>query len=199
MNFWFLQLIWTLNYRHYTMVMLIRVGEFERCCFEGRNEEQEEFANGFTPLLGLSSSLSRFLSSPVLHCCLLFSSDWLVIGYGFVMWFKSYDFFHDCCLPLWTSFIHWWILLISLCSAAEYLFQIVHGALPQLCFDPNSSVPPAEITVLVLDYLYTKLDQVSCARWWGWDYFLSILFFVVSQGFCFTPYHFKCTISVNSR
>ena len=63
------------------MVMLIRVGEFERCCFEGRNEEQEEFANGFTPLLGLS----RFLSSPVLHCCLLFSSDWLVIGYGFVM------------------------------------------------------------------------------------------------------------------
>ncbi|KAL9392276.1 hypothetical protein Peur_016196 [Populus x canadensis] len=63
------------------MVMLIRVGEFERCCFEGRKEEQEEFANGFTPLLGLSSSLS------------------------------------------------------SLCSAAEYLFQIVHGALPQLCFD----------------------------------------------------------------
>lgn len=93
------------------MVMLIRVGEFERCCFEGRKEEQEEFANGFTPLLGLSSSLS------------------------------------------------------SLCSAAEYLFQIVHGALPQLCFDPNSSVPPAEITVLVLEYLYTKLDQVSCARW----------------------------------
>lgn len=89
------------------MVMLIRVGEFETCCFEGRNEEQEEFANGFTPLLGLS----------------------------------------------------------SLCSAAEYLFQIVHGALPQLCFDPNSYVPPAEITVLVLDYLYTKLDQVSCARW----------------------------------
>jgi len=67
------------------MVMLIRVGEFERCCFEGRKEEQEEFANGFTPLLGLSSSLSRFLSSPVLHCCLYFSSDWLVIGYGFVM------------------------------------------------------------------------------------------------------------------
>ncbi|KAJ6926151.1 hypothetical protein NC651_010560 [Populus alba x Populus x berolinensis] len=81
------------------MVMLIRVGEFETSCFEGRNEEQEEFANGFTPLLGLSSSL---------------------------------------------------------CSAAEYLLQIVHGPLPQLFFDPNSSVPPAEITGSVLHLMISN-------------------------------------------
>ncbi|CAK7323914.1 unnamed protein product [Dovyalis caffra] len=54
--------------------------------------------------------------------------------------------------------------LSSLCSASEYLFQIVHGAIPQACFEPNSSVPPAEISVHVLDYLYTKLDQVCLVQ-----------------------------------
>ncbi|KAJ6426278.1 hypothetical protein OIU84_026793 [Salix udensis] len=54
--------------------------------------------------------------------------------------------------------------LSSLCSAAEYLFQIVHGAIPQVCFDPNSSVAPAEIAVHILDYLYTKLDQVCLVQ-----------------------------------
>ncbi|KAG5252365.1 gamma-tubulin complex component [Salix suchowensis] len=54
--------------------------------------------------------------------------------------------------------------LSSLCSAAEYLFQIVHGAIPQVCFDPKSSVAPAEIAVHILDYLYTKLDQVCLVQ-----------------------------------
>lgn len=54
--------------------------------------------------------------------------------------------------------------LSSLCSAAEYLFQIVHGAIPQVCFEPNSSVPPVEIAVHILDYLYTKLDQVCLVQ-----------------------------------
>jgi gamma-tubulin complex component 5 len=96
---------------------------------------------------------------------------------------------------------------ISLCSAAEYLFQIVHGAIPQVCFEPNSSVPPVEIAVHILDYLYTKLDQVCLVQGGevGTTFYhptnqFYFIFFVISRGFFwFTPFLFKCKISVNSR
>lgn len=42
--------------------------------------------------------------------------------------------------------------------------QIVNGAIPELYFEHNSSVPPAEIAVHVLDYLYLKLDQVCLVQ-----------------------------------
>lgn len=54
--------------------------------------------------------------------------------------------------------------LSSLCSGAEYLLQIVHGAIPQVFFELNSSVSAAELAVHVLDYLYKKLDEVCLVQ-----------------------------------
>ncbi|XP_015884769.1 uncharacterized protein LOC107420350 isoform X2 [Ziziphus jujuba] len=54
--------------------------------------------------------------------------------------------------------------LSSLCSGAEYLFQIVHGAIPGVYFESNSSIPAADLAVHILDYLYKKLDEVCLAR-----------------------------------
>ncbi|XP_059453024.1 uncharacterized protein LOC132183672 isoform X2 [Corylus avellana] len=54
--------------------------------------------------------------------------------------------------------------LSSLCSGAEHLFRIVHGAIPQESFESKSSVPAAELAVHVLDYLYKKLDEVCLVQ-----------------------------------
>lgn len=54
--------------------------------------------------------------------------------------------------------------LSSLCSGAEYLSQIVNGAIPQVYFQSNVSVPTADISVHVLDYLYKKLDEVCLVQ-----------------------------------
>lgn len=53
---------------------------------------------------------------------------------------------------------------ISLCSGAEYLFQIVHGAVPQVYLEPNSSASAAEVAVHILDHLYKKLDEVCLVQ-----------------------------------
>jgi hypothetical protein len=42
--------------------------------------------------------------------------------------------------------------------------QIVHGAIPQVYFELNSSVSAAELAVHVLDYLYKKLDEVCLVQ-----------------------------------
>lgn len=54
--------------------------------------------------------------------------------------------------------------LSSLCSGAEHLFQIVQGAIPQVSSESKSSIPAAELTVHVLDYLYKKLDEVCLVQ-----------------------------------
>ncbi|XP_059432083.1 uncharacterized protein LOC132165504 isoform X2 [Corylus avellana] len=54
--------------------------------------------------------------------------------------------------------------LSSLCSGAEHLFQIVHGAIPQEFFESKSSVPSAELAIHMLDYLYKKLDEVCLVQ-----------------------------------
>ncbi|KAF3446227.1 hypothetical protein FNV43_RR11406 [Rhamnella rubrinervis] len=54
--------------------------------------------------------------------------------------------------------------LSSLCSGAEYLLQIVDGAIPRVYFESNSSVPAADLAVHILDYLYKKLDEVCLVR-----------------------------------
>ncbi|XP_021296605.1 gamma-tubulin complex component 5-like isoform X2 [Herrania umbratica] len=54
--------------------------------------------------------------------------------------------------------------LSSLCSGAEYLLQIVHGAIPQACFEPTSCIPSAEIAVHILDHLYLKLGEVCLVQ-----------------------------------
>ncbi|KAG7941580.1 hypothetical protein I3843_16G051700 [Carya illinoinensis] len=54
--------------------------------------------------------------------------------------------------------------LSSLCSGAEFLFQIVHGAIPREYFESNFSVPAAELAVCVLDYLYQRLNEVCLVQ-----------------------------------
>lgn len=36
----------------------------------------------------------------------------------------------------------------------------MHGAVPEAYFVPNSSIPAADVSVHILDYLYKKLDEV---------------------------------------
>ncbi|KAK2992321.1 hypothetical protein RJ640_020314, partial [Escallonia rubra] len=50
--------------------------------------------------------------------------------------------------------------LSSLCSGAEYLLQIVHGAIPQVYLDPDPPFSAADIAVHILNYLYKKLNEV---------------------------------------
>ncbi|CAH2067989.1 unnamed protein product [Thlaspi arvense] len=52
----------------------------------------------------------------------------------------------------------------SLCSGAEYLLQVVRGAIPPAYFDSTSTISTAEIAVHVLDYLYKKLDEVCLVQ-----------------------------------
>ncbi|ESQ27060.1 hypothetical protein EUTSA_v10018067mg [Eutrema salsugineum] len=50
--------------------------------------------------------------------------------------------------------------LSSLCSGAEYLLQVVRGAIPHAYFESSSTISTAEIAVHLLDYLYKRLDEV---------------------------------------
>ncbi|WCJ25224.1 Spc97 / Spc98 family of spindle pole body (SBP) component [Euphorbia peplus] len=54
--------------------------------------------------------------------------------------------------------------LSSLCSGAECLLQIVHGAIPQVYFEPTSQIPASEISVHIIDHLYGKLDEVCLVQ-----------------------------------
>ncbi|XVE68516.1 hypothetical protein DITRI_Ditri09bG0074300 [Diplodiscus trichospermus] len=54
--------------------------------------------------------------------------------------------------------------LSSLCSGAEYLLQIVHGAIPQACYEPTSCIPAADISIHILDHLYLKLDEACLVQ-----------------------------------
>ncbi|KAJ4967342.1 hypothetical protein NE237_019191 [Protea cynaroides] len=50
--------------------------------------------------------------------------------------------------------------LSSLCSSAEYLLQVVRGAMPNVYLETGSSVPAGELAVHILDHLYKKLNEV---------------------------------------
>ncbi|KAJ7958118.1 Gamma-tubulin complex component [Quillaja saponaria] len=52
----------------------------------------------------------------------------------------------------------------SLCSGADYLLQIVQGAIPEVYFECSDYVPAADLAVHVLDFLYMKLDDVSLVQ-----------------------------------
>ncbi|CAN8277832.1 unnamed protein product [Cochlearia groenlandica] len=54
--------------------------------------------------------------------------------------------------------------LSSLCSGAEYLLQVVQGAIPRAYFESNSSISITETVVHVLDYLYKRLDEVCLVQ-----------------------------------
>lgn len=48
----------------------------------------------------------------------------------------------------------------SLCSGAEYLFQIVHEAIPQFYFEIDHCISAAEVSVHIINHLYAKLNEV---------------------------------------
>ncbi|TKY75103.1 Gamma-tubulin complex component 5 [Spatholobus suberectus] len=54
--------------------------------------------------------------------------------------------------------------LSSLCAGAEFLFQVVHEAIPAAYFEFGASVPAAELAVHVLDYLHKKLDEMCLVQ-----------------------------------
>ncbi|KAL1199333.1 Gamma-tubulin complex component 3 [Cardamine amara subsp. amara] len=54
--------------------------------------------------------------------------------------------------------------LSSLCSGAEYLLQVVRGAIPHTYFESSSTISTAEIAVHILDYLYKRLDEVCLVQ-----------------------------------
>ncbi|XLR28155.1 hypothetical protein S83_056055 [Arachis hypogaea] len=54
--------------------------------------------------------------------------------------------------------------LSSLCSGAEFLFRIVHEAIPRAYFELGASIPTADLAVHVLDYLHKKLDEMCLVQ-----------------------------------
>ncbi|VVA95921.1 unnamed protein product [Arabis nemorensis] len=55
-------------------------------------------------------------------------------------------------------------MYFSLVFCAEYLLQVVRGAIPHAYFESNSTISTAEIAVHVLDYLYKRLDEVCLVQ-----------------------------------
>uniref|UniRef100_A0A0R0K7D8 Gamma-tubulin complex component n=2 Tax=Glycine subgen. Soja TaxID=1462606 RepID=A0A0R0K7D8_SOYBN len=70
--------------------------------------------------------------------------------------------------------------LSSLCSGAEFLFGVVHEAIPAVYFEFGLSVPAAELTVHVLDYLHKKLDEV-CLVQGGEEAYQMVLYMYVGS------------------
>lgn len=52
------------------------------------------------------------------------------------------------------------MVFTSLCSGADFLQQIVHGAIPKVYLETGSSVPATEIAAHILDHLYKKLNEI---------------------------------------
>ncbi|KAL3617819.1 hypothetical protein CASFOL_038140 [Castilleja foliolosa] len=71
--------------------------------------------------------------------------------------------------------------LSSLCSGAEYLFQIVHGAVPPFYFEPDAYVPAADIAVHILNHLYVKLNEVCLVQGGEEDAYRMLLYIFVGS------------------
>nr|GMD94539.1 gamma-tubulin complex component 5-like isoform X1 [Ipomoea batatas] len=54
--------------------------------------------------------------------------------------------------------------LSNLCAGAEYLLQIVHGAIPKVYIEQDSSITAADIAVHILNHLYNKLTEVCLVQ-----------------------------------
>ncbi|KAL3840367.1 hypothetical protein ACJIZ3_024958 [Penstemon smallii] len=71
--------------------------------------------------------------------------------------------------------------LSSLRAGAEYLMQIVRGAIPQLYFELDHNVPAADIAVHILNHLYVKLNEVCLVQGGEEDAFRMLLYVLVSS------------------
>ena len=56
------------------------------------------------------------------------------------------------------------IFLASLCAGAEYLLQIVYGAIPKEYLEGDTTVSYAEMAVHILNYLYEKLNDACLVQ-----------------------------------
>ncbi|CAH9091467.1 unnamed protein product [Cuscuta europaea] len=54
--------------------------------------------------------------------------------------------------------------LSNLCAGAEYLLQIVHGAIPKIYIEQDASISSADIAVHILNHLYNKLNEVCLLK-----------------------------------
>ncbi|XP_057793922.1 uncharacterized protein LOC131010425 [Salvia miltiorrhiza] len=71
--------------------------------------------------------------------------------------------------------------LSSLCSGAEYLFQIVHGTIPQSFLELDPSVPAADIAVHILNHLYGKLSGACLVQGGEDDAYRMLLYIFVGS------------------
>ncbi|CAN1235024.1 Gamma-tubulin complex component 5 (Fragment) [Linum perenne] len=77
------------------------------------------------------------------------------------------------------------LLMISLCSGAEYLMQTVYGAVPRECLEQGSSISAAQVAVHILDYLYKKMDKVCLVEGGEEEAYRMVLHMLVA---CLLPY-----------
>lgn len=75
--------------------------------------------------------------------------------------------------------------LTSLCAGAEYLLQIVYGAIPKEYLEGDTPVPSAEMAVHILNYLYEKLNDACLVQGGEEDSYRMLLYVFVG---CLLPY-----------
>ncbi|KAL8128154.1 uncharacterized protein LOC141721727 [Apium graveolens] len=66
--------------------------------------------------------------------------------------------------------------LSSLCSGAEYLLQIVRGAIPDVYFKLDPRVPAADISVHILNHLYKQLNAICLVEAGQEDAYKALLY-----------------------
>ncbi|XP_060199507.1 uncharacterized protein LOC132627910 isoform X1 [Lycium barbarum] len=71
--------------------------------------------------------------------------------------------------------------LSSLCAGAEFLFQLVQGAIPQAYDETDSSISAMATVVHILNYLYKKLTEVCLVQGGEEDAYRMILHAFVSS------------------
>ncbi|PIA52323.1 hypothetical protein AQUCO_01000292v1 [Aquilegia coerulea] len=71
--------------------------------------------------------------------------------------------------------------LSSLCSGADYLLQVVDGAIPSNYFDNEPSIRAAEMAVHILDHLYNKLTEICLVQGGEEEAYLMLLHIFVGS------------------
>ncbi|XP_047321455.1 gamma-tubulin complex component 5-like [Impatiens glandulifera] len=71
--------------------------------------------------------------------------------------------------------------LSSLCSGAQFLLKIVQGAIPEIYFQPDSSIPAADMAAYILDHLYRKLNEVCAVQGGEEDAYRMLLYIFVGS------------------
>ncbi|KAG5543385.1 hypothetical protein RHGRI_016200 [Rhododendron griersonianum] len=111
---------------------LVFGAEITRCSLEGEVSISNSNGEASPTLLGLASSLSRFVQLAIRPK------------------FSAFEKF----------FLAWQGLPASSLLRCRLFTVIVHGAIPKVHLETDSCVPASEIAVHILDYLYTNLNEI---------------------------------------